>query len=49
MALEDDTFRELDDNEDQYQREACIERFRRQNPTWTEEEIQNYLCQSDPE
>ena len=46
---DDDPIREPDDNEDQYQREACIEKFRRDHPTWTEAEIEAYLCQKEPE
>lgn len=37
-----------EDDED-YQAEACADRFRKLNPDWTEEEIENYLCRSETE
>jgi hypothetical protein len=40
---------EPDERDDDYSMELYIERFRRDHPTWTEEEIEAYLHQSDPE
>lgn len=39
LPMDDST---LDDHDLDYQAEAYLERFRRENPTWTEEEIQSY-------
>ena len=38
-----------DDNEADYEMEACIEKFRRDHPDWTEAEIEAYLHQTEPE
>ena len=44
MSDPDDT----DDNSRDYEIESLLEKFRRDNPRWTEEEIENYFLSREP-